>query len=264
MSHLSIPRLCAVLMVSGVVANAQAQTASSADMNNSNNPLHPAAGLNFQDQYVGSYHDLDDKDSNAFLLRGILPHRLFGAPQIMRATMPVVTSLDLPPDGRTTGTGDLNIFDIILFKAGNVQVGIGPQITMPTASDDTLGTGKWQAGLAGAVIAPQSWGLLGGLVTWQASFAGDDDRRRQNNAIAQPVVIYNLPAGWYLRSSATWTFDLETDSHYIPVGLGAGKVWKYAGTTWNAFVEPQWTVEHHGPAVPQFQVFMGLNLQFPL
>jgi hypothetical protein len=256
---------CTALATLSLVAstNAFAQ-ATHADVNAANNPLQPTLGLNVQDQYVGSYDGLNDKDSNAILLRGIVPHKLFGAPQIMRATMPIATSPDVPPYGRKTGAGDLNLFDILLFKAGGVEVGIGPQLTIPTASNDALGTGKWQAGLAGAVIAPQSWGLLGGLVTWQASFAGDDDRRRQNNATAQPFVIYNLSGGWFVRSTATWSFDLETNAHYIPLGLGAGKVWKSGGITYNLFVEPQWTVVSHGEAVPKFQVFMGLNLQFPL
>jgi hypothetical protein len=36
----------------------------------------------------------------------------------------------------------------------------------------------------------------------------------------------------------------------------------YGGTTLNLFVEPQYTVAHHGVA-PQWQIFTGFNLQFP-
>ena len=238
--------------------------AAKEDVNAANNPLQPTLGVNLQDQYVGSYYGLEDKDSNVGMLRGTLPHKLFGAPQILRVTAPVITTLDLPPQGRTTGGGDLNLFDLFLFKAGGVEIGIGPQLTIPTASDDQTGSGKWQGGLAAAIVAPQHWGLAGGLVTWQASFAGDADRRSQNTMQVQPVVIYNLPSAWYLRSSATANFDLQANSNYIPIGLGIGKVFKAAGTTYNLFVEPQWTVAHHGTPAPRFQVFMGLNLQFPL
>jgi hypothetical protein len=113
-------------------------------------------------------------------------------------------------------------------------------------------------------IAPQSWGLLGGLVTYQHSFAGDADHPTQQSLQAQPFVIYNLPQGFYLRSSATWSFDLQRGDYYIPVGLGVGKVWKTVdGATLNLFVEPQGTVAHEGVS-PKLQVFMGLNMQFPL
>ncbi|MDM0032247.1 hypothetical protein QTI33_08900 [Variovorax sp. J22P271] len=213
----------------------------------------------------GRYYGLDDADGNAFLLRGTLPHKLFGAPQLLRATFPVVTSPDSDlTGGRHTGVGDLNLFDLFLFKEGSVELGIGPQLTIPTASRDETGTGKWQGGFASVVIAPQKWGLLGGLLTWQKSFAGDSDRPSQHNASMQPFVIYNLPKGWYLRSTATWNFNLQNGDYAIPIGIGAGKVWKGQGVTYNLFAEPQWTAAHEGNGQPKFQVFFGLILQFPL
>jgi hypothetical protein len=236
---------------------------TSQEVNEANNPLTPKITGNLQDQYISSYHGLSDSDSNAILLRGVLPHKLFGWPQILRATVPIVTSPDQPL-GSTTGLGDINLFDLFLFKAGRMELGFGPQLTIDSATDDRLGTGKWQAGAAALAIAPQHWGLLGGLVTYQHSFAGEDDRLTQNALQAQPFIIYNLPQAFYLRSTATWSFDLERGDYYIPLGLGAGKVWKTVdGATLNLFVEPQLTVAHEGVA-PELQVFMGLNMQFPL
>ena len=177
--------------------------------------------------------------------------------------MPIVTSPD-EPIGSETGLGDINLFDLFIFKAGRVELGAGPQMTFPTATDDRLGTGKWQAGAAVFGVAPQSWGLLGGLVTYQHSFAGDDDRATTSVLQAQPFVIVNLPQGFYLRSTATWNFDLEQDAYYIPIGFGVGKVWVLKnGATFNLFAEPQYTVAHDGIA-PAWQVFMGLNMQFPI
>lgn len=245
-------------------AMALADGPSADDINASNNPLSPMVTLNLQDQYVGRSYGLDDKESNAVLLRGTLPHKLFGLPQILRFTMPVATSPNVPPSGSRTGLGDLNLFDLFLTKAGGVELGIGPQLTIPTASHDQTGTGKWQAGLASVVISPHKWGLLGGLVTWQRSFAGDGNRPSQDNVSAQPFVIYNLPNAWYLRSTATWNFDVKRGNYSVPVGIGAGKIWKSGKETYNVFVEPQWTVAHDGVGVPKFQVFLGLNVQFPL
>lgn len=249
-------------LVVAVPAVAAAQTAE--DMNASNNPLTPNVGFSLQDQYVGRAYGLGDDDSNALLLRGTVPHRLLGLPQIVRVTMPVVSTPDLPPSGRHTGAGDLNLFDLFLFKADHVQLGIGPQLTIPTASRDETGTGKWQAGFAAALIAPQKFGMLGGLVTWQQSFAGEEDRPDVSTLNVQPFLIWNLPQALYLRSSATMTWDLRNGNYAVPIGLGIGKVWKSGATTSNLFAEPQWTVAHDGVGMPKFQVFMGLNLQFPL
>ena len=247
----------------GVVLWPLALCAQTSDqVNDANNPLTPAITANLQDQWAPRLYD-SDADTNALLLRGVLPHLLGGVPQILRATLPIASAPGA--NGTTTGLGDLNLFDLALMKTGGVMLGLGPQLTIPTATDPVLGTGKWQAGLAAVVIAPQSWGLLGGLVTWQHSFAGPGDRPTQNNLTVQPFYIYNLPQGLYVRSTAIWNFDLEGGRYVIPIGAGIGKVFAQPdGTTINVFAEPQWTIAHHGAGQPEFQVFAGVNLQFPI
>jgi hypothetical protein len=86
-------------------------------------PLDPSIGFNLQDSYVGSHYGLGDSDSNAALLRGTLPHKLFGLSQILRATLPIVTTPNIAPDGRQTGLGDINLFDLFLFKEGHIELG---------------------------------------------------------------------------------------------------------------------------------------------
>jgi hypothetical protein len=250
--------LAAVSCAAILVANAQ----SHEDVNSANNPLTAKVGWSVQDQWGAKLYDTDE-DTNAVLLRATVPHKLFGKGQIFRATLPVVTAPD-PTGGGKTGVGDLNLLDIVPFLAGGIELGIGPQLTVPTASDDLLGKGKWQAGVAGVIVAPQKWGLAGALVTWQHSFAGASDRPTQSGVVVQPVLIYNLPDGWYLRSSATWNFDLAHDVYAIPVGAGLGRVVVLADkTTINAFIEPQWTVAHDGAGQPKFQVYAGITVQLP-
>ena len=73
-------------------------------------------GLSVQDYYTGRLYGAGDADANSVLLRGTMPHKLGGHPQIVRATLPVVTTPDVQPVGRRTGLGDLNLFDLFLFK----------------------------------------------------------------------------------------------------------------------------------------------------
>jgi len=243
---------------------ALAQAPSGDTVNEANNPLTPKVTLNLHDQWAPRLYDSDEY-ANAFMLRGVLPHKIFGAPQILRFTLPVVQTVPVAPEGTRNGVGDLNLIDLFLFKAGGLELGVGPQLTIPTASNDHTGTGRWQAGAAAIAIAPQHWGLLGGLLNWQHSFAGDSDRGTQNNLGFQPFFIYNLPQGWYLRSTASWNFNLKTDDYVIPLGAGIGKVWALAGgKTVNAFIEPQWTVAHDGAGQPKFQIYAGVNFQFPI
>ncbi len=250
----------AAMWLAGFADLALAQT-SAEDANKSNNPLNPSPSLNFQDYYSPSLYG-SDAYTNDFLVRGTLPLAPMGfikVPQLLRATLPISTRPS-PNGGYTTGLGDLNIFDIFLTKAGAFEVGVGPLLTIPTAGNDQLGTGKWQAGVAAVAVHPSPAGIVGGLVQWQHSFAGDSDRPTVQSLTVQPFAIYNLPHGWYLRSTGIWTFDLERHTYYIPIGLGAGKVWKAGTTLMNLFVEPQWTVSHDGNGYPKFTVFAGLNL----
>jgi len=229
--------------------------------NKSNNPLSLAPGLNFQDYYTPELYD-SDAHTNDFLLRGTLPVAsgdFIGVPQLLRATLPVSTRPD-PHSGYSTGIGDLNIFDIFLLKTDGVQLGIGPQITAPTAEHDELGSGKWQAGLAAVAIDASPRGLLGALVQYQSSFAGDSDRQHVETATFQPFLMHNLTQGWYLRSTGTWTYDLKNDTHYIPIGFGVGKASKVGSNVYNLFVEPQWTVDHKGEGLPKFTLVAGLNI----
>ena len=170
------------------------------------------------------------------------------------------------PNGDETGIGDISLFDLFLFKAGaGLELGVGPVLVIPTAEEDVLGQGKWQAGISTVAIAPQKWGLLGALVIYQQSFAGDDDRHDVQQLSVQPFVIYNLPHGYYLRSSGIATFEFEQDNHDIPIGLGVGKVWLLSsGATLNTFAGPQYTVWQEGTGTPKWQIFAGINMQFPI
>jgi hypothetical protein len=231
--------------------------------NEANNPLTPKVTVNLQDYYIPELNRTGGADANQFLLRGLVPSDAFGIPQLIRFTLPVATSPT--PTGNETGLSDLTLIDLAVFPLSKgLLLGAGPLLVAPTASTPSAGAGKWQGGFAGVIVAPQKWGLAAALLTYQHSFAGDT-RHVAEVATVQPIVTYNLPEGYYLRSSATWTFDRGNHSNYIPIGLGAGKVWTYGqGNNINAFVEPQITTFRSGVSVPTWEIFAGVNFQFAL
>lgn len=242
-----------------------AQKPTGQNVNEANNPLTPKITVNLHDQAEPQLYDLP-QGANIFLLRGLMPHKVGGTPQLFRYTLPIVTTPN-GYGGSATGLGDLNLIDIfpMIYKPLRMEFGVGPQITIPTATDKLTGTGKWQAGMSFLAIAPRTWGIGGALVTWGHSIAGPSSRPTQNNMSAQPIFIFNLPEAWYLRSTATWNFDFNQSHYAIPLGAGVGKVWVlHSGTAINAFAEPQWTVAHDGVGQPKFQLYSGITLQFPI
>ena len=76
----------------GSMASAQEHEA----VNAANNPLTPKVTINFHDYYVPELTDLPDRYANQFLFRGLIPMDLFGAPQLLRFTLPVATAPDFP------------------------------------------------------------------------------------------------------------------------------------------------------------------------
>nr|WP_254310855.1 hypothetical protein [Rahnella aceris] len=183
----------------------------------------------------------------------------------MRGSLPVNTYPSPPSGGHKTGTGDLNLFASWLIDTGNpaVSFGFGPQITAPTASDDSLGTEKWSAGLVNVLFDASSPKFqYGYLASWQHSFAGKDDRNDVHLGTFQPFLFYQLGGGTYLRAAPIWVYNFQNDSYSVPMGLGIGQVIRQEKTVYNFFIEPQGSVADHGPGQPRWQIFAGLNLQF--
>jgi hypothetical protein len=233
---------------------------SAEQMAKANNPLADMNALNFQNSWVPAIRGVPDDYINTMNVRPVM----VAGRQIIRATIPLTTA-PLGGGPYASGLGDINIFDAIKLTGdgSKTDIAVGPLLVVPSATDDALGQGKWQAGGAVVAIHPLSGGsLLGALVTYQTDFAGNEDRSGTSILASQPLVTLSMGGGYYVRSTATWVFDLENDRALMPLGIGMGRVFKGLGGIVNAFVEPQFTVYSKGDSQPAFQLFMGLNLQW--
>ena len=243
--------LAVPLMAQAPTAEQQAQA---------NNPLASFKTFNMHNYYVPKLFGIPDQTSNTFWFRYAQPVGRF----LVRASLPIATVPSASATGDPeSGLGDLNAFATYLaISRPQTSLGIGPIITIPTASNDALGTGKWQGGVAVIafhVASPQL--QIGGLVTWQGSFAGDENRENTSILATQPFAMFQLGGGTYLRSTGIWLFDLENGNFSMPYGLGIGHVLKSGNMMYNIFAEPQFTVLHNGVGQPAIQFFFGLNIQ---
>lgn len=132
--------------------------------------------------------------------------------------------------GGNYGFGDMNpTFFLTPAKPGNFIWGAGPALVFPTATDSSLGQGKWSIGPAFVGLAqPGPW-TLGVLVNNVWSYAGDSSRPSVNQMTLQYFVNYNLSAGWYLASqpiiTANWAAGGK-DVWTVPFGGGIGRIMK--------------------------------------
>lgn len=248
-----------LLLNSKVFAEDQSNAAAQA-----NNPLANMTAFNIQDYYIGDLTESADSANQAWL-RFAKPFSVSGTNWLLRASLPVNTFPTSPYGDNETGIGDFNVFAAYLIDTGNpaISFGFGPQITAPTASKDELGSGKWSAGFANVLFNASSPRFqYGYLLTWQESFAGDDDREFVNILAFQPFAFYQLGGGTYLRAAPIWAYNLKTDAYSVPLGIGIGQVIKDGKTVYNVFVEPQFSVADDGPGQPEWQIFFGFNMQF--
>jgi len=269
----SIALLVATLFCLTGVASAQEKSAGSDAAQEksggsveaqANNPLAKFTAFNLHNYYIGELTD-PDKNANQFWLRFAKPFSIGKTNWLLRASLPINTFPVMPRLDHETGLGDLNVFAAYLIDIGipGVSFGVGPQITAPTATKDELGSEKWSAGLVNTLFDARSPKFqYGYLLSWQGSFAGDDNRAGVNLGAFQPFLFYQLGGGTYLRSTAVMAYNFENSTYSVPIGLGIGQVIPRKKVVFNIFIEPQVSIADKGAGWPKWQIFVGLNTQF--
>jgi len=166
---------------------------------------------------------------------------------VLRPALPIITTGG--PNGKS-GIGDLFLLDVQINQVSSGSLGWGAVASLPTATDKTLGTGKWEAGPMGMYINKKaladSRSIFGILLYNQWSFAGKSDRQDVSKLSFQPIFVHHTSWGYLGWTDITATIDWENDNAFsFPVGLRIGKV--YPGKTpFNAYVQPYYTFNNKG------------------
>lgn len=204
----------------------------------------------------------------------VLPHGPLDLAQIVRPTFSLVTIPRNKSASTRTEFGDSQLLDLFVMPKSmtegiDFRWAIGPYFVFPTASSRSAGSGAWQAGPAGAFrYRPIPRLLISGLIQQATSFAyTSPDRSPVTVLTFQPMLSYQLGAGWYVRSSdATWTFNLRHGtSTTMPLSAGLGKVWNLSGgMAINGSVAGEWMVyRQFAPRAEQFTLKFQMTLLFP-
>lgn len=267
--------LLASLGVSAPLVAALAQDAAGELATAAQNPVANLISLPLQNNTFFGVGP-DDDTANVLNIQPVIPVTLGDWNLINRTIAPVIYLPDLTrgleslPEGidggSSFGLGDINhtVF-VSPAQPGEVIWGIGPSITLPTATDDELGSEKWSAGPSAVVlITPKPW-VAGALVRQLWSFAGDDDRSDVNQFLLQPFVNYNLDAGWYLVSAPIITANWEADSDdrwVVPVGGGLGKVFTIGDQPINSSLQSYYNLDSPS-AGPDWSLRFQVQFLFP-
>jgi len=173
-----------------------------------------------------------DRTQNVLNIQPVVPISLGSKWNLITRTIfPVITQPDFfSESGSTTGLGDTNFTGFLSpAQPGKFIWGIGPAIIIPTATDESLGSGKWSAGPSAVGLTIQGPWVAGLLVSNVWSFAGQSDRADVNFFLAQYFVNYNMNEGWYLVSAPIITSNKQASSGnqwIVPFGGGFGKIFR--------------------------------------
>ena len=153
--------------------------------------------------------DFGADNGNAIISRAIPVNSLLVREDWKLINLAMITIADAPgglpgspgnPDPvagpKTFGLGDLT--DAVLFTwntKGKLMLGAGAAFNLPIATDETLGSGKWQAGPAIRVAYQALNWRFGLLATNRWSFAGDSDRADVNQLLLRTVIRRELVTG---------------------------------------------------------------------
>lgn len=170
------------------------------------------------------------------------------------------------PGNGATGLGDIN-YSLYFSPVEYDEViwGVGPSITLKTATDDQLGSGKWSGGASAVALTQPGWGTYGILGRQLWSFAGDENRQDVNQFLLEPFANYNLSEGWFLITDMVMTANWDAPSGQVwtvPVGGGAGRVFKIGEQMINSRLEAYYNVVNPD-AAPDWSVSFTFQFLFP-
>jgi len=162
---------------------------------------------------------------------------------LMRSIFPVRFN-KWPTD--EAGLGDITLVPYFVPDITQTTfAGYGAALTIPTATAQALGSGKWSGGPAALVAVtgqPITWG---GLVQQVWSFAGSNNRGDVNVSTVQPFFTCVLKKGWAvaINSESTYNWLASSDPWTIPVTVGVSKVVNFSGRYVNFSVAPVYYAE---------------------
>lgn len=201
------------------------------------NPLTSLWSLTNEFDFQYWNGDLGDRElQSSWNLKPVMPLDMgHGWVYVNRPTVPVVfkqpyfNMSDFQWDD-DSGLGDIQYLGLLgkNFPDGLVLAG-GITTIFPTATHDSLGMGKWQAGPALVAAVLKKKYILGGLYQHWWSFAGQDDRDDTNLSALQVFYFLNFPGGWQVGGSpvitANWMAD-QDNRFNVPLGIGVSKVFR--------------------------------------
>lgn len=137
---------------------------------------------------------------------------------ITRVILPVVQQVDVSGQGqREGGISDVLATAFLSPTQSKVIWGVGPNLLIPTGSNDFLTTKKWGIGPSFVILNQSKGYTYGALINQTWSYAGSNERPDISLMFFQPFVAYNWPsgAGVTLQTELSQDWNSDTFTGYL-------------------------------------------------
>lgn len=216
------------------------------------NPNTPLASLNLKFQYRQFEGDLpgaDDETGTGLIFQPTLPFPLDGGAKILfrpaipfQINQPVFDAASGDFDSES-GIGDIG-YDLAYAprSEGGRLLAYGIVGTIPTATEDSLGTDRWTLGPEFLIGKTARKYVLGALLTHQRDIAGSGDAEISLTSF-NPFYVFLPGGGWSVGTAPIMTYDHENDEATIPINLNAGKTVIWNGRPWKLGAEINYYID---------------------
>jgi len=182
----------------------------------------------FQYNYLGEVGSDGEFHNQVFKFQPVFPFVGDKGKFLLRPILPLLSN-QYPAD--ESGIGDLFVqgYYIPHREGAAVEFGFGPAVVLDTATNDSLGSGKWSVGPAFVLIHKTREWTMAALANHIWSVAGDDDRRDVSQTSLQPILTRSFPNSWSMSFSSEATYNWQADSGEawtVPLGISTSKVVK--------------------------------------
>lgn len=184
---------------------------------------------------------------------------------IGRVILPVIAQQDIfGESGSQVGIGDALVTGFFSPKAptpGGMVWGVGPAISIPTGTDELLGSGQFSMGPSAVALVQKDGITFGALVNHVWSLFGDSDRADVNATFFQPFLARNFPGGYAISLNSELLHSWEGNSSNGTINLVGSRVMKFGNQLSQLFIGPR--IPYGNGNNASWGIRAGITLLFP-
>ena len=170
---------------------------------------------------------------SSYVLQPVVPISLNSDWNVISRTILPYVQADSPvADGNSVnGLGDTLqsfYFSPVKPTAAGWIWGVGPMLSLPTATKDQFGSEKWSAGPTAVVLRQENGFTYGGMAyhLWSFASAGDNSRASVNQSYFQPIFAYTTKTFTSFGFNTEATFDWTQNQWNTPINYYVAQMLK--------------------------------------